>query len=106
VEFSKLLANLIDGYVTHIKSYNGYNTVVNFGKLNKILSYLHDYPRLFPSVPPPTCGGGGGGRQEEKTKKHVSYLRWLKVYDLVKGKKHLTESGIETIKDKIKLINK
>ena len=86
VEFSKLLANLIDGYVTHIKSYNGYNTVVNFGKLNKILSYLHDYPL--------------------KTKKHVSYLRWLKVYDLVKGKKHLTESGIEIIKDKIKLINK
>jgi hypothetical protein len=86
MEFSKHLANLIDGYVTHIKSYNGFNTVVNFGKLNKVLSYLHDYPL--------------------KTKKHVSYLRWLKVYDLVKDKKHLTESGIETIKDKIKLINK
>jgi hypothetical protein len=55
VEFSKLLANLIDGYVTYIKSYDGYNTVVNFGKLNKI---------------------------------------------------HLTESGIEIIKDKIKFINK
>ena len=85
VEFSKLLANLIDGYVTHVKSYNGYNTVVNFGKLNKILSYLHNYPL--------------------KTKKHVSYLRWLKIYDLVKDKKHLTESGIEIIKDKIKFIN-
>jgi len=84
VEFSKLLANLIDGYVTQIKSYNGYNTTVNFGKLNKILNYLHDYPL--------------------KTKKYVSYLRWLKVYDLVKGKKHLTESGIEIIKDKIKKI--
>jgi len=86
VEFSKYLANLIDGYVTHIKSYNGYNTVVNFSKLNRILSYLRDYPL--------------------KTKKHLSYLRWLKVYDLVKDKKHLTESGIETIKDKIKFINK
>ncbi|EUC27597.1 hypothetical protein COCVIDRAFT_43288 [Bipolaris victoriae FI3] len=86
VEFSKLLANLIDGYVTHIKSYDGYNTVVNFGKLNKILNYLHNYPL--------------------KTKKHVSYLRWLKVYHLVKDKKHLTESGIEIIKDKIKFINK
>jgi hypothetical protein len=32
-------------------------------------------------------------------------LRWLKVYDLVKDKKHLTESGIEIIKDKIKFIN-
>jgi hypothetical protein len=86
VEFSKLLANLIDGYVTHIKSYDGYNTVVNFGKLNKILNYIHNYPL--------------------KTKKHVSYLRWLKVYHLVKDKKHLTESGIEIIKDKIKFINK
>jgi hypothetical protein len=85
VEFSKLLANRIDGYVTHIKSYNGYNTVVNIGKLTKILSYLHNYPL--------------------KTKKHVSYLRWLKVYDLVKNKKHLTEPGIEIIKDKIKFIN-
>lgn len=62
VEF-KLLANLIDGYVTHIKSYNAYNTVVNFGKVNKIVSYLHNYPL--------------------KTKKHVSYLRWLKVYELI-----------------------
>lgn len=86
MEFSKLLANLIDGYVTHIKIYDGYNTVVNFGKLNKILNYLHNYPL--------------------KTKKHVSYLRWLKVYDLVKDKKHLTKSGIEIIKDKIKFINK
>ena len=86
VEFSKSLANIIDGYITQIKSYNGYNTVVNFGKLNKILSYLHDYPL--------------------KTKKHVSYLRWLKVYNLVKSKKHLTESGIEIIKSKIKQINK
>jgi len=85
VEFSKLLSSLIDGYVTHVKNYNGYNTVVNFGKLNKILSYLHNYPL--------------------KTKKHVSYLRWLKIYDLVKDKKHLTESGIEIIKDKIKFIN-
>jgi hypothetical protein len=81
----KLLANLIDGYVTHVKSYNGYNTVVNFGKLTKIFSYLYNYPL--------------------KPKKHVSYLRWLKVYDLVKDKKHLTESGIENIKDKIKFIN-
>jgi hypothetical protein len=80
-----LLANLIDGYVTHVKSYNDYNTVVNFGKLNKILSYLHNYPF--------------------KPKKHVSYLRWLKVYGLVKDKKHLTESSIEIIKDKIKFIN-
>jgi hypothetical protein len=28
VEFSKLLSNLIDGYVTHIKSYDDYVVVV------------------------------------------------------------------------------
>lgn len=90
VEFSTYLANLIDGYVTYVKSYDGYNTVVNFGKLNKALSYLHDYPL--------------------KSKKHLSYFlqgtKWLKVYYLVKDKKHLTQSGIIIIKDKIKLINK
>jgi hypothetical protein len=86
VEFSTYLGSLVDGYITYVKSYDGYNTVVNFGKLNKILSYLHNYPL--------------------KSKKHLSYLRWLKVYDLVKDKKHLTESGIEIIKEKIKLINK
>lgn len=86
VEFSTYLASLIDGYVTYVKSYDGYNTVVNFGKLNKALSYLRINPL--------------------KSKKHLSYLKWLKVYDLVKDKKHLTESGIKIIKEKIKLINK
>lgn len=86
VEFSTYLGGIIDGYITYVKSYDGYNTVVNFGKLNKILGYLHNYPL--------------------KSKKHLSYIRWLKVYDLVKNKKHLTESGIEIIKEKIKLINK
>ena len=85
MEFSTYLATLINGYVTYVKSYDGYNTVVNFGKLNKALSYLHNYPL--------------------KSKKHLFYLKWLKVYNLVKDKKHLTESGIKTIKEKIKHIN-
>lgn len=86
IEFSNNLANLINGYITHIKSYNGYNTVVNFGKLNKILKYLKEYPL--------------------KTKKFISYKRWLKVYALVDKKEHLTPEGIEKIKKIIKLINK
>ena len=85
-EFSQELAILINGYITHIKSYNGYNTVVNFSKLNKILNYLNNYPL--------------------KTKKHMSYLRWLKVYDLVKNKNHLTTEGLNTIKVLVKTINK
>jgi len=55
IEFNKNLANQIDGYITHVKSYNGYNTVVNHGKLNKILVYLQNNPL--------------------KTKKLISYRR-------------------------------
>lgn len=85
-EFSKYLAYLINGYVTYIKSYDGYNTVVNHSKLNIIINYIKTYPL--------------------KTKKHVSYIRWLKVYDMVKNKHHLQSYGIENIKSLIKLINK
>lgn len=44
IEFSQNLVDLINGYITHVKSYNGYNTVVNHGKLNKIIIYLHNNP--------------------------------------------------------------
>jgi hypothetical protein len=86
IEFSKYLAKLISGYVTYIKSYNGYNTVVNHSKLNLILKYIKTYPL--------------------KTKKYVSYLKWLKVYSLVKAKDHLNSENIERIKSLIKQINK
>jgi peptide deformylase len=85
IEFSKYLAVLIKGYVTHVKRYNGYNTVVKHSKLNTILKYFNIFPL--------------------KTKKHISYLRWLKIYTLVKDKKHLNSEGIEKIKNLIKLIN-
>lgn len=84
-EFSQDLANLINGYITHIKSYNGYNTVVNFSKLNIILNYLKTYPL--------------------KTKKLISYHRWLKIYDLVKNKQHFTDEGLEVIRNLAKKIN-
>nr|YP_009945107.1 LAGLIDADG endonuclease [Monilinia laxa]QYB19684.1 LAGLIDADG endonuclease [Monilinia fructicola]QOE17471.1 LAGLIDADG endonuclease [Monilinia laxa]QYB19809.1 LAGLIDADG endonuclease [Monilinia fructicola]QYB19891.1 LAGLIDADG endonuclease [Monilinia laxa]QYB19976.1 LAGLIDADG endonuclease [Monilinia laxa] len=85
VEFSKNLADMLNGYITHVKSYNGYNTVVNHGKLNKILKYLHDNPL--------------------KTKKLISYHRWLKIYWLVKNKKHFTAEGLIVIKFITKIIN-
>ena len=85
IEFSKDLAEKINGYITHIKSYNGYNTVVNHGKLNKILVYLHNNPL--------------------KTKKLISYRRWLKIYLLVKDKKHFTPEGLAIIKFLAKFIN-
>ena len=85
IEFNKNLANQIDGYITHVKSYNGYNTVVNHGKLNKILVYLQNNPL--------------------KTKKLISYRRWLKIYLLVKDKKHFTPEGLAIIKFLAKFIN-
>lgn len=86
IEFSEHLAKLINGYITHIKSYNGYNTVVNHSKLNIILKYIKTYPL--------------------KTKKHLSYFKWYKVYNLVKNKDHLNLEGLEKIKSLIKKINK
>lgn len=53
---------------------NGYNTVVNFSKLGKIINYLEKYPL--------------------KTKKLISYRRWLKIHALVKNKKHFTVEGL------------
>ena len=44
--FSQYLAGLINGYVTYVKSYDGYNTVVHHGKLSIIMSYIKMYPRL------------------------------------------------------------
>jgi hypothetical protein len=85
IEFSKDLADKINGYITYVKSYNGYNTVVNFSKLNKIIFYLKNYPL--------------------KTKKLISYKRWLKIFELVKNKKHLTIEGRIIIKFLSKLIN-
>ena len=86
LEFSQNLAVLIKGYITYIKSYDGYNTVVNHSKLNIIMNYIKKYPL--------------------KTKKHISYIRWLKVYELVKDKHHHNLKGIKKIKSLIKLINK
>jgi hypothetical protein len=86
IDFSKDLAVLINGYITHVKSYNGYNTVVNMSKLGKIITYLKTYSL--------------------KTKKLISYRRWLKVYSLVKNKKHFTMEGLIIIKFLTKSINK
>jgi len=99
-DFSKNLASLINGYVTYIKSYDGYNTVVNMSKLNIILTYFMAYPL--------------------RSKKRLSYLKWLEVYALglffikkiyffnkkkKKNKEHLKPEGIEKIKVMIKSIN-
>lgn len=85
IEFSYHLANLINGYISYLKSYDGYNVVVNSTKLRKIIKYINNFPL--------------------QTKKHISYIRWLKVHKLVVNKEHHNIEGIEKIKSLIKFIN-
>lgn len=82
------IAELLNGKLNFLKSYEGYNMVVNFSKLNKILLYFKTY--------------------KLKTKKYISYLNWLKIYKLVKKKKHLNlkEDNINKLKFMIYKINK
>ena len=66
IEFSKEVATLLYGYIVHIKSYNGYNTVVNFSKLGKIINYLEKYPLkklISYPLPYPKCLGGIRGEE-------------------------------------------
>ena len=85
-ELLNKIALLLNGKVHYIKSYDGYNMVVNLTKLNNILNYLKIH--------------------KLKTKKLISYNNWLKVYVLVKSKQHLTPSGLEKINILKNKINK
>lgn len=44
IEFSNYVACLLNGYVTHIKIYNGYSMLVNKSNLGKIIRYINSYP--------------------------------------------------------------
>ena len=59
-ELLNKIALLLNGKVHYIKSYDGYNMVVNLTKLNNILNYLKLH--------------------KLKTKKLISYNNLLKVY--------------------------
>ena len=85
-ELLNKIALLLNGKVHYIKSFLGYNMVVNLTKLNNILNYLKLH--------------------KLKTKKWISYNNWLKVYVLAKNKQHLTLSGLEKINNLKKKINK
>jgi hypothetical protein len=80
------IAEMLNGKITYIKSYNGYNMTVNLSKLNKIISYINKYPL--------------------KTKKNINYLTWLKVYKLIINKEHFNDNGLKKIKNLINKINK
>lgn len=80
------IADIFDGKISYLKSYDGYNMTVNLSKLKQVIWYFKKYPL--------------------KTKKHIDYLNWLKVYKLVINKKHFNETGLNQIKSLIIKINK
>jgi hypothetical protein len=72
------LATILDGKTHYLKQYEGYNMTVNTTKLSKVVNYFTFYSL--------------------KTKKNVVYFNWLKIYKLIKDKKHLTNEGFDLIK--------
>jgi len=86
LELFNSIALLLNGKVHLLKTYNGYNMVVNLTKLNNVLVYFK--------------------KHKLKTKKLISYNTWLKIYHLVISKQHLTSSGLEKIKHLNKKLNK
>lgn len=58
----------------------------NFGSAKKVIQYFDQY--------------------HLQSRKHISYLRWRKVYRLIQDKKHLTEKGLAKILTIKSLINR
>lgn len=86
LELMTKIAEMLNGKVSYLKSYNGYNMTVNLSKLSKVISYFNRYSL--------------------KTKKYINYFNWLKAYKLVINKDHLNEDGLNRVKDLMNKINK
>lgn len=67
--FMKSIAKKIKGKVYYLKSYDGYNIVVNLINLDIILNYI-SYNKFY-------------------TKKQIEYIKWLKIYKFIMEKNHL-----------------
>lgn len=86
LELMTKIAEMLNGKVSYLKSYNGYNMTVNLSKLSKVVSYFNRYSL--------------------KTKKYIDYFNWLKAYKLVINKDHFNEDGLNRVKDLMNKINK
>lgn len=72
--FLDIIRNKFGGYIVYRKSqYTYYYYSTSFGSARKIIDYLDKYHML--------------------SSKHVNYLKWRKVYQLVQEKKHLSPEG-------------
>lgn len=88
-ELLEFIGKLIKGRLSYLKSYNGYNLTVNLTYLNVVINYFKKY--------------------KLKTKKRISFVIWLKIYNLkinsMKEKRKLTDLEFEKIKKWSKKIN-
>ena len=88
---SDLLLNMIKEYlggnIGYRKSQDTYYYgSTNFGSAKKVIEYFDQF--------------------HLQSRKHISYLRWRKVYRLIQDKEHLTEKGLSKILKIKSLINR
>ena len=88
---SDLLLNMIKEYlggnIGYRKSQDTfYYGSTNFGSAKKVIEYFYQY--------------------HLQSRKHISYLRWRKVYRLIQDKEHLTEKGLSKIIKMKSLLNR
>ena len=88
---SDLLLNMIKEYlggnIGYRKSQDTfYYGSTNFGSAKKVIEYFDQY--------------------HLQSRKHISYLRWRKVYRLIQDKEHLTEKGLSKIIKMKSLLNR
>ena len=86
LELLTKIAETLNGKISYVRGYEGYNMVVNLSKLHKVIGYFNKYSL--------------------KTKKYICYFNWLKAYKLVINKEHLNENGLNRVKDLMNKINK
>lgn len=72
------LANIINGNVSYLKSYKGYNVTTSIKNSNRISFYFKN--------------------NKLKTKKYLDYLNWNKILTIVLNKNHLSIKGFNKTK--------
>ena len=88
---SDLLLNIIKEYLGGNIGYRKYQDTyyygsTNFGSAKRVIEYFDEY--------------------HLQSRKHISYLRWRKVYRLIQDKEHLTDKGLSKILIIKSLINR
>ena len=73
-----MIKEYFGGNIAHSKSQDTYYYgSTSFGSAKKVIQYFDEY--------------------HLQSRKHISYLRWRKVYRLIQDKEHLTEKGLSKI---------